>query len=113
MWGGMMAWMLIFWVVVVVFAIWLAAWLFPSTAPHPSSAREILDARYARGELSREEYRQMRQELSPPGGLVWQRLRIALIIAALLVVLLWILGGWGMHGPWGPWYHPGPHGWYP
>lgn len=62
-----MAWMLIFWVV-VVFAIWVAAWLFPSTVPHPSSAREILDARYARGELSQDQYRQMCQELSTGGA---------------------------------------------
>ncbi len=32
--------------------------------PHPLSAREILDIRYAKGELTREQYQKMVQDLS-------------------------------------------------
>jgi putative membrane protein len=34
----------------------------------PGSAREELDRRYARGEITREEYRQIRDDLQEPGG---------------------------------------------
>jgi putative membrane protein len=37
----------------------------PTHAPQPTSAVEILDQRYARGELSREDYLRMRSEVSP------------------------------------------------
>lgn len=108
MWGGMMLWMLIFWVAVVVLAIWAASWLFPSTASPSPSARDILDLRYARGELTPEQYRQMRQEISPPrprAGL-WGPLLIVVIL--LVLVLLSMAGPWGTHGPWmAPWYRPG------
>ncbi|MDQ4503027.1 SHOCT domain-containing protein [Sinomonas sp. ASV322] len=33
------------------------------TSPHPGSAREILDARLARGEITPEQYRELRQTL--------------------------------------------------
>jgi putative membrane protein len=38
---------------------------YPTHAPQPTSAVEILDQRYARGELSREDYLRMRSEVSP------------------------------------------------
>jgi len=115
MWGGMMAWMLIFWVVVVVLAIWLAAWLFPSAAAPRASAREVLDLRYARGELTQDQYRQMRQELTPLRTSPGRRGVLAVVLLLIVLVLLAILSPWGMHGPWGaPWYgHPGVPGWRP
>jgi putative membrane protein len=65
--GGFgMIWMLLFWVGLIVVAIWLVALLFPSTKtqdtdrndPSPS-APEILRERYARGELSTDQYKEM------------------------------------------------------
>lgn len=60
----------LFWVALIVLAIWLVKALFPGAGP-PSlppggrspSAREILDRRYASGELSREQYELMKRDL--------------------------------------------------
>jgi putative membrane protein len=110
MWGWMGMWMLIFWAGVVVLAIWVASWLFPSTAPHSSSAREILDLRYARGELTQEQYRQMRQQLAPPRPRTGQWTVLMIVLVLLALVLLSMAGPWGMHGPWmAPWDRPGWH----
>ena len=64
--GGFgLIWMLLFWGVLILLAIWLISMLFPtvkkSEPPEntPPSALEILKQRYARGELSHEEYQQM------------------------------------------------------
>jgi putative membrane protein len=74
--GGFgMVLMILFWVVIVVIAVWLVSRLFPQvtdfTAPPSNSKRseptespmEILKQRYARGELNRAEYDEMRQKL--------------------------------------------------
>jgi putative membrane protein len=66
--GGWL-WMLLFWGGVIVLSIWLISQLFPSTRKQnkefdaPRSAQEILDIRYARGELTQEEYQRMSQNL--------------------------------------------------
>jgi putative membrane protein len=64
--------MLLFWALVVAGIVWAvrsasgsaarrdSVPLHQSTPPARSSARDILDERYARGELSDEEYRQRR-----------------------------------------------------
>ena len=59
-------WMLLFWVGLIVVAIWLVALLFPSTKTRDndsddasSSAPEILRERFARGELTAEQYKEM------------------------------------------------------
>lgn len=60
-------------VAVIVGAVWLVIWLmrraganggaaFGSTAA-PQSPREIVQSRYARGEISREEYEQIKADL--------------------------------------------------
>ncbi|UCH59241.1 MAG: SHOCT domain-containing protein [Anaerolineales bacterium] len=63
--------MLIFWVLLILAAVWLVKSLFGSRDLTQSSrqnqspnAREILDQRYARGELTREQYEQMRADLN-------------------------------------------------
>jgi putative membrane protein len=67
MWGWL--WMLLFWSGLIVLVIWLISRLFPTTKQQdshsdtPPSAREVLDMRYARGELTQEQYQQMRQTL--------------------------------------------------
>lgn len=68
--------MILFWGGLIALAVWLVGLLFP-TAPrgasatkqpdnsnfHSPSAREILKARYARGELNQEQYQQMLQTI--------------------------------------------------
>ncbi len=67
--GGFMWFWAVFWVVVLALlvagAIWLARTLTrPSNPPSgPGSARAELDLRYARGDLTREEYLQRRVDL--------------------------------------------------
>ena len=68
--------MLVFWTLVAVAIVWLIRAVGPGpsarpTAPldqatgsHRSAAREILDERYVRGEISDEEYRDRRERLA-------------------------------------------------
>jgi len=64
--GGLMwLWMGAVWITVVVLAVWAAGQLFPRVpSPREPTPREILAARYARGELTREQYNELRRELS-------------------------------------------------
>lgn len=62
--------MLAFWVGLVFLAVWLVKSIFgdkqgsqPPTGGHRNSAREILDQRYARGEITREQYELMKGDL--------------------------------------------------
>ncbi len=64
--GGFgLIWMLLFWGVLILLAIWLVSLLFPAVKESdppdhaPDSAVEILKERYARGELTGAEYQQM------------------------------------------------------
>ena len=71
--GGIL--MVIFWVAVIGLAVWLLSLLFPrathsisSSGPAqlanlPASAAEILKQRYARGEISKEQFEQMRRDV--------------------------------------------------
>jgi putative membrane protein len=112
MWAGMMLWMLVFWVGILVLAFAVASWLFPAVPalPHPT-AREILDARYARGELTQEQYRQMQRELAPDSRRGRHNVNI-LIVALVLVAALVVVSDLGMHGGWsGPGYPGRPGEW--
>ena len=62
--------MLVFWGLLIVGAAWLVKGVFGgdkrtlgTSAGSSSSPREILDQRYARGEIAREEYERIRQDL--------------------------------------------------
>ncbi len=59
----------VFWLVVIVVAAWLIRSAIQSNQGRPDehnpSAREILDSRYARGEITREQYEQMKEDLRP------------------------------------------------
>ncbi len=61
--------MLIFWVILIVLGIWLVKTIMynddPRRTSHPGnpSPREILDQRYARGEINREQYEMMKRDL--------------------------------------------------
>jgi putative membrane protein len=62
--------MVLFWVALIALAVWLVRGLFPSANTQPPvqdesrSAREILDRRYARGEISLEQYTHMKRMIS-------------------------------------------------
>jgi putative membrane protein len=60
--------MVLFWGGLILGGIWLVRTLFDnspgtSISPRQPSAREILDQRYARGEISREEYELIKADL--------------------------------------------------
>jgi putative membrane protein len=74
--GGMeVVYMLIFWVIVILVAVWMLGRIFPGAADDAvsghteqtggpeQSAREILQRRYARGEITRAEYEQIKRDL--------------------------------------------------
>jgi putative membrane protein len=69
--GGLgLIFMVLFWVGLIVLAIWLVGLLFPSTKKQVNSgderspsAQEILKTRYAQGELTSEQYQEMLQTL--------------------------------------------------
>jgi putative membrane protein len=71
-WGGAWSWlgplmMLVFWVLAIGgIVIILRAWWQPPSRPLQGgdSALDILRERYARGELSREQFEEMRRDLS-------------------------------------------------
>jgi putative membrane protein len=67
MMGFGLIFMILFWVGLVALAVWLIGLLFPSTKKQdnagdsdtPVSAQEILKTRYARGEITQEQYQDM------------------------------------------------------
>ncbi len=68
-WGvGMMLFMLLFWVVLIAGVVAVLRWLFGRPGSGGAGTRadralEILKERYARGELTREQYHTMRRDL--------------------------------------------------
>lgn len=70
--------MLLFWVFLIAGAVWLVRSIFPgsdktdmSRGGQPSDPREILDHRYARGEITREQYMVMVEDISGQGNSRW------------------------------------------
>jgi putative membrane protein len=68
--GGVVV-MILFWGLLILGAVWLIRSLFSGGryssfqgSDREESAKEILDRRYARGELNREEYEVMKQDLA-------------------------------------------------
>jgi putative membrane protein len=60
-------WMIVFWGILIAGVAWLAARL--TTQQHGSdSAMEIARSRYARGEISQEEFERITEHLLPPPG---------------------------------------------
>ncbi|MDE2309682.1 MAG: SHOCT domain-containing protein [Betaproteobacteria bacterium] len=71
-WWGMgfgMVFMLLFWVLVILGIAVLIRWLLaqspPSGGSHDKTPLEIVQERYARGEIDREEYEQKKRDLEP------------------------------------------------
>jgi putative membrane protein len=74
MWGGLdgMGWgwiglgvvhMALFWILVIVGIVALVKWLGGGPSDGASRALDILGERYAKGELTREQFEQMKREL--------------------------------------------------
>ena len=65
-WSGGL-WMVVFWIAIILLAIWILRLIFPATTtqpPTPTRApEEIARARYARGEISREDYLALVEDL--------------------------------------------------
>lgn len=71
MMGFGLIFMLLFWGLLIAGAVWLVKAIFPGVQGGGSSflksspsAGEILDQRYARGEIDREEYDRMKRDLN-------------------------------------------------
>ena len=66
-WGMGFGWIfaILFWVLVLVAVVAVAKWLSSSIARPGASTRplDILKERYARGEITRDEYEQMRRDI--------------------------------------------------
>lgn len=60
--------MVLIWLGIIALAFWLVIKLFPSTtsnlSPKNISAQEMLDQRYAKGEISQGEYKEMKETLN-------------------------------------------------
>lgn len=67
--GWMMLGMVLFWGLLILAAIWLVKLLFQGGPSHPDpdldylTPTAILDLRYSRGEITREQYQQMKKDL--------------------------------------------------
>jgi len=64
---GMMGGMLVFWVIIIVLAVLLVKGLFGNNGAHAknngATAKQILDERYARGEITQEQYQTMVKDI--------------------------------------------------
>ena len=71
-WGFGWVFMLFWWILIIVGIVLLVRWLVGSShnshAIHDKTALDILKERYARGEINRETYEQMRRDLTGQGG---------------------------------------------
>ena len=64
MMGLGMVFMVLFWVVVIAGVMYLVRWLMgQGIASRSESSLDILKKRYARGELNKQEFEQMKQDL--------------------------------------------------
>ncbi len=60
-------WMMIFWIVLVIAVAWLLWALFDRSRKGPPEGKspiDILNERYAAGEISKEEYEQRKEDLT-------------------------------------------------
>jgi putative membrane protein len=55
--------MIIFWGLIILLVVWLARSVSGERPSERKSARQILDERYANGEIDRQEYEQKKQAL--------------------------------------------------
>lgn len=64
---GMIGGMLVFWVIIIVLAVLLVKGLFGTNGAraktNAATAKQILDERYARGEITQEQYQTMVKDI--------------------------------------------------
>ena len=68
-WGG--PWFLIIWIALIIFVVWLlrrVGWRGPRGPHRRQSAAEVLDHRFARGEIDDDEFRRRRSVLGGEEG---------------------------------------------
>lgn len=68
-WWVMVAFMILVWVVIIVGIIWLVSYLARRPGPGAGtmtkeSAMDILNKRYASGEINKDEYERMKRDIS-------------------------------------------------
>lgn len=66
--GLMMLSMILFWIAIILGIVWLVRWMGDQsdrTRHEEVNPLEIIRRRYARGEINREEYERLRQDLEP------------------------------------------------
>ncbi len=64
--GLMMLSMVLFWIAIILGIVWLVRWIADQSVhrgPKDMDALEIIRRRYARGEINREEYERLREDL--------------------------------------------------
>ncbi len=70
--GGGMMWLMIFmaifFLLLLIGVVLLIVWLLSRIRPGAQAPLDILNRRYAQGEISREEYEQMKRAISGGGG---------------------------------------------
>ena len=62
-WGVHWGWMVLVWVVVIGVVVWAVVRITVTTPRRGDTAQDILDERYARGEIDDEEYERRRRSL--------------------------------------------------
>lgn len=63
-WGIMMFFMMLFWIIAFIGAIFFVRWLILQSRAHKNiTAMDILKSRYARGEISKEEFEEKKKDL--------------------------------------------------
>lgn len=64
---GMFGGMFIFWILIIALAVFLVKGLFNTndsrSTENSSTAKQILDQRYARGEINQEQYKSMSKDI--------------------------------------------------
>ncbi len=108
-WIGMWIWMALFWVVVIVGAMWLMG-SFRGGPGGGDAAHEILDRRLAGGGIDVDEHRRLSAELGGSGrgrsGEPRAGLLIALVVVLGFVAMATTVGsasGWNGWNGWGMW----------
>ncbi len=67
MYGFFGGFMWLFWIVVIIAIIWAVKAVGGGTTEKGKSALDVLDERYARGDIGREEYEQKRKDIKGDG----------------------------------------------